>query len=49
MPLTIPDGTTCFIDANIFYYHFVEMDQLSDACSAADLSPLWSRRVCLHC
>jgi predicted nucleic acid-binding protein len=31
MPLDMPDGTACFIDANIFYYHFVETPPLSQA------------------
>lgn len=29
----IPDGTHCFIDANIFYYHLVNTPPLSDECS----------------
>jgi predicted nucleic acid-binding protein len=29
----VPDGTHCFIDANIFYYHLVETPPLSDDCS----------------
>ncbi|HKQ47509.1 MAG TPA: type II toxin-antitoxin system VapC family toxin [Phycisphaerae bacterium] len=33
MPLNLPDGDTCFIDANIFYYHFVETPPFSDACT----------------
>src|SRR5437016_2940130 len=33
MPLDLPDGTACFIDANIVYYHFVESSPLSDACT----------------
>ena len=33
MPLDAPNGTACFIDANIFYYHFVETPPLSQSCS----------------
>ena len=33
MPLDVPAGTRCFIDANIFVYHFVDTPELSDACS----------------
>ncbi len=33
MPLDLPDGTVCFIDANICYYHFVETTPFSDGCS----------------
>jgi predicted nucleic acid-binding protein len=33
MPLNLPDGADCFIDSNIFYYHFVDTPPLSDACS----------------
>lgn len=33
MALDLPDGATCFVDANIFYYHFVETPPFSDACS----------------
>ena len=29
MPLNIPTGETVFIDANIFYYHFVSLPGLS--------------------
>lgn len=29
----IPPGTHCFVDANIFYYHFVETPPLSEECS----------------
>ena len=32
MPLNIPTGATVFIDANIFYYHFVSLPGLSIAC-----------------
>ena len=32
MPLNIPTGETVFIDANIFYYHFVSLPGLSIAC-----------------
>lgn len=34
MPLNVPTGTTVFIDANIFYYHFVSFPGLSTACTA---------------
>jgi predicted nucleic acid-binding protein len=30
MPLNLPDGTACFVDANILYYHFVETAPLSE-------------------
>lgn len=33
MPVGPPDGTACFLDANIFYYHFVESGQLSERCT----------------
>ena len=33
MPLDVPAGTRCFIDANIFVYHLVDTPELSDACS----------------
>ena len=33
MALNLPDGSTCFIDANIIYYHFVDTPGLSDPCS----------------
>jgi len=33
MPLNMPDGAACFIDANILYYHFVETPPLSQACT----------------
>lgn len=33
MPLDLPDGVSCFVDANIFYYHFVEASPFSDACT----------------
>ena len=29
----IPNGTHCFVDANIFYYHQVNTPRLSDECS----------------
>lgn len=29
----MPDGTHCFVDANIFCYHLVNTPPLSDACS----------------
>ena len=32
MPLNIPPGEMVFIDANIFYYHFVSLPGLSTAC-----------------
>ena len=32
MSLNIPTGETVFIDANIFYYHFVSLPGLSIAC-----------------
>jgi predicted nucleic acid-binding protein len=34
MPLDMPDGTACFVDANILYYHFVATPPLSDECTA---------------
>jgi predicted nucleic acid-binding protein len=34
MPLDLPDGSACFIDANIVYYHFVEVQPFSNACTA---------------
>ena len=33
MPLDLPDGASCFLDANIFYYHFVETPVVSDYCT----------------
>jgi predicted nucleic acid-binding protein len=33
MALDLPDGSECFIDANIFYYHFVETPRYSDQCT----------------
>lgn len=33
MPTNLPDGAACLIDANIFYYHFVETEPFSDHCS----------------
>jgi len=33
MPLDLPDGDTCFVDANIFYCHFVETPPLSETCT----------------
>ena len=33
MPLALPDGARCFIDANIVYYHFVDTKLVSDPCS----------------
>jgi predicted nucleic acid-binding protein len=32
VPLNIPTGETVFLDANIFYYHFVSLPGLSTAC-----------------
>jgi predicted nucleic acid-binding protein len=32
VPLNIPTGEIVFIDANIFYYHFVSLPGLSTAC-----------------
>ena len=29
----IPDGSVCYLDATIFYYHLVEAPTLSDECS----------------
>jgi predicted nucleic acid-binding protein len=34
MPLEMPDGAACFVDANILYYHFVETPPFSNACTA---------------
>jgi predicted nucleic acid-binding protein len=34
MPLDLPPGATCFVDANIFVYHFVELGDPSAACRA---------------
>jgi predicted nucleic acid-binding protein len=34
MPLNLPDGISCFVDANIFYYHFVETPPVSDSSTA---------------
>jgi len=33
MPLNVPDRTTCFVDANILYYHFVATPPFSEPCS----------------
>lgn len=33
MPLNLPTGTRCLIDANIFYYHYVDTPSFSEACS----------------
>jgi len=33
MPLNLPTGTRCLIDANIFYYHYIDTPPLSDTCS----------------
>ena len=32
MSLELPQGATCFLDANIFVYHFVEVSEVSSAC-----------------
>lgn len=32
MPLDVPDGERCFLDANILYYCFVDVPPLSAAC-----------------
>lgn len=32
MPLDVPDGERCFLDANILYYCYVETPPLSEAC-----------------
>jgi hypothetical protein len=32
MPLDVPDGERCFLDANILYYCFVETPSFSEAC-----------------
>jgi hypothetical protein len=34
MPLDLPQGMTCFVDANIFVYHLVELGEVSTNCSA---------------
>ena len=34
MPLELPQGATCFVDANILIYHFVDMGDISAVCSA---------------
>jgi predicted nucleic acid-binding protein len=35
MALNLPNGTECFVDTNIFVYHFVQLDvDLSNACRA---------------
>lgn len=33
MGLDLPAGARCFVDANILYYHFVEVSPFSDVCS----------------
>lgn len=33
MPLNVPDGETCFIDGNIFYYHYVETSTILESCT----------------
>ena len=32
MPLDVPDGERCFVDANILYYCYVDTPDVSDAC-----------------
>jgi predicted nucleic acid-binding protein len=32
MPLDVPDGERCFVDANILYYCYVDMPEVSDVC-----------------
>ena len=44
MALDLPDGTECFLDANILYYHFVETPPHSEMCSDL-LDRIASRRV----
>jgi predicted nucleic acid-binding protein len=34
MPLHLPQGTSCFVDANILVYHLVELGEASAACRA---------------
>jgi predicted nucleic acid-binding protein len=34
MPLNLPQATACFVDANIFVHHFVELGAPSTACHA---------------
>lgn len=34
MPLDLPQSVACFVDANIFVYHFVELGEVSAACRA---------------
>ena len=34
MPLDLPQGTTCFVDANILIYHFVDLGEVSATCRA---------------
>lgn len=29
----LPDGAICFLDANIFYYHFVQSGEIFDRCT----------------
>lgn len=33
MPLNLPAGARCFIDANIFYYHYIDTPPFSEPCS----------------
>ena len=33
MLATIPEGSVCYLDATIFYYHLVDVPPLSDDCS----------------
>ncbi len=34
MPMDLPGGAACFIDANIFYYHYVETPPFSQPSTA---------------
>lgn len=34
MPLDLPPGAVCFVDANIFVYHFIELGEVSARCRA---------------
>ncbi len=33
LPLDLPDGGRCFVDTNVFYYHFVETPPMSGPCA----------------
>jgi predicted nucleic acid-binding protein len=33
MSLGLPDGARCFVDANVFYYHFVNTPPMSEPCT----------------